>query len=242
MNLSSIVLCDPHSLSREELIDEYDKLSSAWKAYINEKRANESHKQTIHELKLSLQTAQNAESFLSTELDAIQSSHSSIIKEIIDKNQIELDNLRKRYDEAKELNLSQEIDMASMRETIEELKLRLQEQPKQIDDSQVGKNRCDELLDEVDRLKFMHNELVESENILREKLQSAITAKVENETIIAQLEEQCRCLTETLTTKRNELDEKNDLYEALQEKVGALNGELASFKNNADLGGELFIF
>lgn len=241
MNLNSIVISDPNSLSRDELIEEYDKLSTAWTAYINEKKINESHKQTIHELKSNLQTAQNAESFLATELDAIQSTYSSIIKEIIDKHQIELENLRKRYDEAKEINLSQENDLASMRDTIEELKLQLQDRPKEANDSADRQSQCAELYDEIVKLKSTQHELIRSENLLREKLESAIISKIENENIIVQLEEQCKCLNETLATKRVELEEKDDLYEALQEKVCALSGELASLKNNADLGCKNFV-
>lgn len=236
MNCNSTILSDPNSLSKDELVDEYDKLSIAYK---NEKKSNERFKQTIHELKLNLQTAQNAESFLSTELDAIQSTQSTIIKDIIEKHQIELENLRKRYEEAKEFNLSQETDLATKRDIIEELKLQLLESSTKSNDSinrQSQSQFVEMLLKENDKLKAIQDEFIESENILREQLQSELIAKEQNKTKIFQLEEQCECLTETLATKRNELDEKNDLYEALQEKVCALSGELASLKNNADLG------
>lgn len=38
-------------------------------------------------------------------------------------------------------------------------------------------------------------------------------------------------MTATLDTKREELDEKNQLYETAQEQVFQLTAELSSFKN-----------
>lgn len=45
------------------------------------------------------------------------------------------------------------------------------------------------------------------------------------------MSDQLECITATLDTKREELEEKNQLYETAQERVFELTAELAPYKN-----------
>ncbi len=46
-----------------------------------------------------------------------------------------------------------------------------------------------------------------------------------------------RCAEENLKTKRDELEEKNEMYETAQERVIELSGELNAIRTESDTAG-----
>lgn len=51
---------------------------------------------------------------------------------------------------------------------------------------------------------------------------------------IEDLKENLECSEATLQTKRNELEEKNELFEVTQDRVFQLTNELATLRNGPD--------
>lgn len=48
------------------------------------------------------------------------------------------------------------------------------------------------------------------------------------------LREQCACTEDNLNTKRNELEEKTQMIDTMQEKIAEISAELATYKSNTD--------
>ena len=57
------------------------------------------------------------------------------------------------------------------------------------------------------------------------------------QTQIEDLTDRLKCAEENLNTKRDELEEKNELYETAQEQVIQLNGELNALRTESDTAG-----
>lgn len=238
MNSNTTIVSEPMTLSKEDLADEYDKLSIAYK---NEKRNNETYQQTIYKLKLDHQTALNAENFLSTELDVIQSTHTAAYKELTVRHELELESVRKRYADAMERCLSQEAELAAAKTTIDTLRKHISDQQNNVSRQSLNRQTSQSvefLLDTVNKLEKDNFDVKCSESILRDQMESIVIANEGHEAEIVRLQEECACLAETLATKRSDLEEKENQCDAMQEKICALSCELASLKTVSDASGK----
>lgn len=97
---NTTILSDFQQLTKDDLIDEYEKLADAHRQL---KLSEDAHLQQIHELRRSLQTATNAETYLAAELDSISSVHIGEIEQMRLKHGTELDAVRKKHAEAMEI-------------------------------------------------------------------------------------------------------------------------------------------
>lgn len=115
---------DLSTLATEDIIDEYDRI---WTAYQELKTADEQYRQEIHGLKRALNTATNAESYLSAELDTIDSAHRNEIAELQQKHRDELDDARDKCARHQDNVAELEADVDRMRQQIDGLQKELHE-------------------------------------------------------------------------------------------------------------------
>lgn len=101
MAANSSVIQNPSSLSSDELLDEYEKLS---KKYSELKTYFDKSEQKIYNLNRNLQLSGAREACLQEELDAIAEAHSNELRTVDERHHIEADELRCRLTDAKELN------------------------------------------------------------------------------------------------------------------------------------------
>lgn len=93
------ILSDLNQLGKDDIIDEYDKLADAYRQL---KLSEDAHLQQIHEIRRSLQTATNAETYLASELDSITSVHNKEMEQLRLKHGTEIDAVRKKHTESLE--------------------------------------------------------------------------------------------------------------------------------------------
>lgn len=117
--LNTTILSDLQHLTKDEITDEYEKLS---KEYVRLKTINENGIQQIYELKRSLQTATNAESYLAAELEAISAVHADEIKELLSKHSIDNSEWRASHSLLMEQNQQLEAEVGELTRQIDGLK------------------------------------------------------------------------------------------------------------------------
>lgn len=96
---NTTIISDPQQLTKDDLVEEYDKLADAHRLL---KQSEDRHLQHIYELKRSLQTATNAETYLSAELDAISSVHNGDLELLRQRHGAELESIRRKHAETQE--------------------------------------------------------------------------------------------------------------------------------------------
>lgn len=94
---NTTIVADVFQLTKDDLIDEYEKLADAHRQL---KLSEDAHLQHIHELKRSLQTATNAETYLAAELETITSVHNAEIAQLRHGHETEMEAARKKHADA----------------------------------------------------------------------------------------------------------------------------------------------
>lgn len=103
MSANSTIISDPSQLTNSDLVEEYDKLSGAYRQL---QRTEERQLQQIYELKRNLQTVTNAETHLTAELEFITGGHAVEMDKQQQRHRTELAEMRVKLSEAQEANAS----------------------------------------------------------------------------------------------------------------------------------------
>lgn len=120
--MDNSIVSDPSSLTREYLVEAYQKLSNL---YTNMKKTCDEDLQIIHDLKRSLKTAESGEAFLSSELESITSVHVKEIESLNAKHLETIEEMKNNDKNYREISVTLENQAEEMRNEISDLKERL---------------------------------------------------------------------------------------------------------------------
>lgn len=96
--MSNTTICgDPQQLAKDELVEEYEKLGESYRQL---KLVEDCRLQQNYELKRCLETATNAEAYLSQELESIASVHNGEMEQLKQRHAGELAGVKKKQAEA----------------------------------------------------------------------------------------------------------------------------------------------
>lgn len=214
-------------LSREEIIEEYTRLS---RLYTELKESDDAAQQKVYELRRNLELANNREAFLTHELETINEQHDVELRKICDKQRDEIDELRRRLVESKESVSNLESELEQLRTELAEAKQIVPAAaPATTNDSTLSDHQMEYLA----KLEAENMQMIEVHNEINCKYLDVLRQVSEVQQTADNWKDRCECAEENLTAKRNELEEERTLSESLQEKMVHLSSELASFKSNA---------
>lgn len=219
------VLTDFETLSHEDLLDAYEKLSDSYRKI---KNLHETEHQICYELKRSNQVLSNSEIYLQNELESINVSHNKELDEVRQKNSNILEDLKEKNHELLSDNSKLENKNEDLNSKITDLEY----------DIEMLKARCIEEKPRP-RISDVHPTPLEQENAnlqlaideIRENMEAV---SHQNKSYIQKLEElneKVMCLEDNLDSKKSELDEKNESLETLQDKITEMTVEMAIYKS-----------
>lgn len=222
--------CDFTDLSREEIIEEYQKLSAKFAAV---KTSEEVALQKNHEYRRNLQLALNREEHLTHELEAFNEQKGSVSLESSEKLRAELEVFRRRMEEAKERAEIAEADAEQLRQEV--ARLVVEQSAKQPAASSVVNESIlsDNQREHLDNLEAMNAELLQSHEMHQTELVEVMQQLSEMKRSEENLMDRLQCAEENLQAKRDELEEKSVLIDSLEEKVAILTAELGSLQSEA---------
>lgn len=164
-------------LSKDDIIEEYEKLYGNNK---NLQELQESYLQKIYELKKNLQTATNAEQFLSCELETISLVHEKNVSDANAKHQLELNEYKTKYANVQETNLSLETEINSAKTDVEELKHELHDKQEKEVTSQ-SEPISSLVLERLNKIEEENLELTNTLEDMREQLNAALKQIIQDE-------------------------------------------------------------
>ena len=167
----------------------------------------------------------------------MSSVHEKELNHINAKNSSTFEDLKTKNQELFRFNLNVECKAEILMKELHLLRLEL-EQSKTV---QVPiKSRLSEDFSSILQLEQENRELKFCLTELREKLELLTKRNTEYEAKQAEFKENIFCLEDNLESKKQEIEEKNDLIESFQEKYQELSLELALLKAAPEEGSEYF--
>lgn len=223
MSLNYTIIANPQSLTQDELLDEFEGLSRTYKSL---KETHENDLQKIYELKRNNQTLLATESYLSNELETINSVTQNEIESINQKHQIVLDSLRNEIANLKENQELLESECIELKQDLEEAKRVDEDKEKSMEIVSNNNNSVKEHI--LEKELFALTTLMEE---MQTKFQVISAENTEYAKVIEILRDKVVCVEDTLSGKKAELFETQQILESTQESMMELNSELAIFKN-----------
>lgn len=223
MSLNYTIIANPQSLTQDELLDEFEGLSRTYRSL---KETHENDLQKIYELKRNNQTLLATESYLSNELETINSATQKEIESINQKHQIALDSLKNEIAKLKENQELLESECIELKQDLEEAKKLDEDKEKSMEIVSNNNNSVKE--------HILEKEILALTNLMEEMQKKFHIISAENTEyakVIEILRDKVVCVEDTLSGKKAELFETQQILESTQESMMELNSELAIFKN-----------
>lgn len=109
---NTTIFQDPASLSHDDLVDEYEKIS---RRYAELKQSEDSCQQQIYEIKRQLELSGKRESYLTQELETITEVQDGELSALREKQRTDAEEMRQRLAEAKETIGGLEMELERMK-------------------------------------------------------------------------------------------------------------------------------
>ena len=116
------IVCDINHLNKAEIKEEYLRLTIAYNTL---KEKNENDLQKIYELERNLETKSAAESYLTTELEIITTTHATEIQSLNKKWQASIEELKLQNKDLRETNGNLDNECEMLRKEIDQLKKKI---------------------------------------------------------------------------------------------------------------------
>ncbi|XP_055637925.1 protein Spindly [Toxorhynchites rutilus septentrionalis] len=227
MSANCTIIADVRSLSEEELAEQYRRLADMYRAL---KRSHEDELQASYELRRNYQTASESVTYMSAELESIDSVHKEELSKLKDKYIQTLTTLKESNVDLKQQNVSIE-------GTVEELQKQLEQLREQMEEQELTKNRPEIATGNVTSsekevaLEQENEELRTMVTDQQERIGSMMAQLMNAESKLEAMKEEQECLEDNLESKKQELDEMRTTLEATQDENMRLNSLLASLQS-----------
>lgn len=223
------IISDPSALDTEDLVDEYKKISYF---YCKLKDNNEKCEQEMFQLKRNLELSEKRENYLCQEIESLTESHERELTAMKNKYDMETYDLRTQLTNVEQANGELECEIDRLK--VERVELEIGSKTK-------GACECSTKANEslLSNSRFEYLETLENDRTrmlldmdeLKEKLIDSMQCRARNETELENVKDCLQCSQENLRAKNEELDEKSQIIDSLQEKIVELNVELAEFQS-----------
>lgn len=223
------IITNPCALAAEELIDEYEKISQC---YCKLKDNTEKCEQQIFQLKRNLELSEKRESYLSQELELLTECHEKEMADAKQKYNAETQNLRTRLTNVEQINGELECEIERLKGDTVEIDF-----GSKANEACMCGNKANESVPSNSQLEYL--EKLENDRMcmlqdmddLKGKLVESMQCLARNETELENIKDCFDCSQENLRSKNQELYEKNQIIDSLQERIVELNAELADYKS-----------
>lgn len=231
MSANQTIIADVNSLTGEELAEQYRRLAETYKAL---KRTYEDELQTSYELRRNYQTAQESVSYMTTELDSIDSVH-----------KVELEKLKEKYSHSltalKDANTELKLQNASQETTIECLQQQINQLKDKVEELETTGSKGDSISGNIslstEKESFLERENEELKQLVsdqQEKIDTLMLQVVNSESKLENLKEKLVCMEDNLSSKKQDLEELQTMLESTQEENMRLNADLAALNSVPD--------
>ncbi|KAL9692128.1 hypothetical protein quinque_015935 [Culex quinquefasciatus] len=124
MSANQTIIADVNSLTVDELAEQYQRLAETYKTL---KRTYEDELQTSYELRRNYQTAQESVTYMTAELDSIDTVHKVELEKVGERYSQSLTALKETNSELKQQNTAQETTIESLQQQINQLNEKIEE-------------------------------------------------------------------------------------------------------------------
>lgn len=231
MSANQTIIADVNSLTGDELAEQYRRLAETYKAL---KRTYEDELQISHELRRNYQTAQESVTYMTAELDSIDSVHKVELEKLKDKYTQSLIVLKDTNSEIKLQNAAQETTIESLQQQINLLK-------EKIEELETAGSKGDSIAGNIslstEKESFLERENEELKQLIseqQEKTDTLMLQMVNSESKLDNLKEKLICVEDNLSSKKQELEELQTILESTQEENMRLNADLAALNSVPD--------
>lgn len=172
---NTTIFQDPASLSHDDLVDEYEKISQR---YTDVKQSEDSCQQQIYEIKRQLELSGKRESYLTQELETITEVHDGELAKLREKQRADAEEMRQRLAEAKETIGGLELELERMK------KEQLEKVTKVVPVVAVASNESilsESHREQLDKLEAENTGLIELCEELKEKYMDALKQVADKE-------------------------------------------------------------
>lgn len=229
MNSSATIL-NPIGLTHDDLLDEYDKLSQL---YSSLRKQSEKSSQEIFELRRGAELSEKREKYLNQELESLSEIQNKELHEEKQKHSYEADELRHRLNAAKSSFVELEMELDKVKEELAGARALLESKPAECKCKEKARETTadDAQTDLLEKMEQEQQTLLEELDELKRKLHEALQANSRYEIELENVKECLLCTKGNLNNKNDELEEKNQIIDTLQEKMIGLSAELEELKN-----------
>lgn len=227
---NSLVVLNVSSLSNDDLIEEYGKLSQF---YQQQKQQLDEYQQEVFVLKRNAELSEKREKYLTQELDSFAEAQQNAVDDKKRKFVAENEELKSRLiairteKEELELELEQRLNEIKSLETKYQSNVELctcKQSKYQSSDDEKYAEYTEKL--EIEQMKLL-NEL----NEVKQQLAETILTNKHNEMELENLRETLECVNQKLSSKTEELEEENQIVDTLQENNVVMAAELMELKS-----------
>lgn len=231
MNSSASIL-NPIGLTHDDLLDEYDKLSQL---YSSLKKQSEKSSQEIFELRRGAELSEKREKYLNQELESLSEIQNKELDEEKQRHSYEADELRQRLNAAKSSFGELENELDKVKEELAGARALLESRSTECACKEKAREStaADAQTDLLEKMEQEQQTLLDELEELKRKLHEALQANSRYEIELENVKECLLCTKGNLNSKNEELEEKNQIIDTLQEKMIGLSAELEELKNGS---------
>ncbi|KAL9694389.1 hypothetical protein quinque_013674 [Culex quinquefasciatus] len=231
MSANQTIIADVNSLTVDELAEQYQRLAETYKTL---KRTYEDELQTSYELRRNYQTAQESVTYMTAELDSIDTVHKVELEKVGERYSQSLTALKETNSELKQQNTAQETTIESLQQQINQLN-------EKIEELESAGSKADSIAGNVslstEKESFLERENEELKQLVsdqQEKIDTLMLQMVNSESKLENLKEKLACIEDNLSAKKQELEELQTMLESTQEENMRLNADLAALNSVPD--------
>ncbi|KXJ74844.1 protein Spindly [Aedes albopictus] len=222
------IIADIQSLTGDELAEQYRRLADAYRTL---KRAHEDELQASYELRRNYQTASESVTYMSAELESIDSVHKEELAKLKEKYVLTLTGLKDSNADLKQYNSTLEATVDDLQKQTSALKEKIEELEAGSANSESVTGNSTLNSEKEAFLERENEELKQAIAEQQEKIDTLMLQLVNSESTVENLKEKIECVEDNLSSKRQELEEIRTLLDSTQEENMRLNGEIAALRS-----------